>query len=291
MQFSGHVSEYSLAEIFNFVHQGDRTGVLTLSPDLSTSATSARDVYYIWFISGQINAVTTGLEGIDLLTRIQQRRSISADRLEPVANNIYQLQQPLGIHLKSLDLLDAGQIKLLFNSQTITPACRLFELKNRQFEFDPDRLPMNAELTGMSLPALEVGLLGLRLLKDWSGLSAKLPDPNSTIQRYSKQEPNFDLNRSELKLWKLADGKTTLAQLADKMSLSIDNIQQIAFRLLTFNAIREIATRSSQPLDINSLIPIATNETTNLPVPSSFLGSLRQFLSGKRDRSTAEEGR
>lgn len=284
MQLSGHLSEYSLAEIFNFVHQGDRTGLLTLLPERESIADSNID--YLWFDRGRIVALANGLEGVGLLTRIRQRHLVSSERIEPVANTIYQLQQPLGIHLKSLNLLDAAQLKLLFNSQTVVPTCRLFELKNRQFQFDPDRLPLNAELTGLSLPAREVGLLGLRLLKDWSGLTSKLPDPASALHRRSSQLPTFELNRSELKLWQLADGRTSLAQLATKMSLSVDLGQQIAFRLLTFDALDEVPAQSARPLKIESLIPVVDAEPNASPVPTSLLGNLRKFLTGKRERSS-----
>ncbi len=284
MQLSGHLSEYSLAEIFNFVHQGNRTGLLSLMPEPDSRSASNTD--YLWFERGRIVALANGLEGVELLTRIRQRHLVSSERIEPVANTIYQLQQPLGVHLKSLNLLDAAQLKLLFNSQTVVPTCRLFELKNRQFRFDPDRRPLNAELTGLSSPAREVGLLGLRLLKDWSGLTAKLPDPASALHRRSSQAPTFELNGAELKLWQLADGRTSLAQLATKMSLSVEIGQQIAFRLLTFDALDEVPAQSAEPLKIESLIPVLDAESNDAPIPTSLLGNLRKFLTGKRERSS-----
>jgi Domain of unknown function (DUF4388) len=285
MQFSGHLSEYSLAEIFNFVYEGNRTGLLTLFSDRQNTSTVTIEPHYLWFDLGRIVAVTTGLDGIELLTKIGQRKLMTPDQIQPVGAMLYELTQPLGIYLKSQDLLDALQLKLLFNSQTIVPICRLFEVKNRQFQLDLHKLPQNSELTGISLATREIGLMGLRLLKDWSGLSAKLPDPNCAIQRCSAQ-PEFELNRHELQLWKLADGKTPLTQLAVKMSLSIDIVRQISFRLSTFRSLQEIPTIPVRSIDPNLTLSILEPKTQPAPMSTSFLGNLKNFLKIGREKST-----
>lgn len=287
MQFSGYLSEYSLAEIFNFVHEGNRTGLLTLFSDRQNTATVPPDPHYLWFERGRIVAVTTGLNGIELLTKIGQRKLMTPDQIQPVGAMLYELKQPLGIYLKSQDLLDASQLKLLFNSQTITPICRLFEVKNRQFQLDLHKLPQNSELTGISLTTREIGLMGLRLLKDWSGLSTKLPDSNYAIQRCSAQ-PEFELNRHELQLWKLADGKTPLTQLAVKMSLSIDIVRQISFRLSTFRSLQEIPTSPVRSIDPHIMLPIPEPKIQPAPMSTSFLGNLKNFLKIGREKSTSK---
>jgi hypothetical protein len=137
---------------------------------------------------------------------------------------------------------------------------------------------MNSELTGISLPARELGLLGLRLLKDWSGLSTKLPDPSYAIQRCADRELKFELNRHELQLWKLADGKAPLTQLAEKMALSIDIVRQISFRLSTFGALVEMPNRSPQPIKLEIILPSLEPETKHTPVSNLFLGNLKKFL-------------
>ncbi len=286
MKLSGYLSEYSLAEIFNFIDEGTRTGLLTLAPDPQNSLLTG-DSYYLWFQRGRIVALTTGLDGVGLLTRVVQRKLMTPAQIEPVGALLFQLSQPLGLYLKSAKFLDAEQLKLLFNAQTISPVTKLFEFKNRQFIFDPNKSPINAEMTGISLPARDVGLLGLRLLKDWSGLNDKLPDPHYAIQRCFSQRPNFELNRHELQLWNLADGKTPLNQLATKMFLSIEIIRQISFRLSTFGAIREIPTERVQSIDIAIATSSLDYKTQTTPLSSSFFGNLKSFLiKGGRKSST-----
>jgi Domain of unknown function (DUF4388) len=309
MTFAGYLSEYSLAEIFNFVHEGNRTGLLSISLDPRV-ITCPTDPYYLWFENGRIVAVTAGLDGKGLLRTIGQRKFMSPAQIELVGTQIHELPvplgaylqarsfldvaiagtqlekipQPLGLYLKSRGLLDAEQLKLLFNAQTLTIVCKLFELNHRQFSFDADKLPLNTEMTGLSLPAQEAGLIGLRYLKDWSGLSGKLPDPSYAIAQCSNQPPNVRLDRHELALWKLADGKTSLTQLAVKMSVPIETVRQISFRLSTAKFIQEVSTQPIRPVEIAPTVPIEI-EPKAAPVSISLLGNLRKFLKIGREKS------
>jgi Domain of unknown function (DUF4388) len=284
MEFSGYLSEYSLAEIFNFVHEGNRTGLLTLSVNENTYR-SDNEPQYLWFENGRIVAATSGFDGVGLLTKIGQRKLISSVHIASVGAMMYQLSQPLGLYLKSIGLLEAIQLKSLFNSQTIVPICQLFEIKNRQFNFSPDKLPINAELTGISVPARELGLLGLRLKKDWSELSEKLPHPDYAIQKSSSSDPNVELSRNELKLWQLADGKTPLTILANQMHLSIEIVQQISFRLSVFKFIREVPIQPLQAIDLQVVVPYLDSEQKHRPLSNFFLNNLNKFLrKGERTR-------
>jgi Domain of unknown function (DUF4388) len=277
MTLAGYLSEYSLAEIFNFVHEGSRTGLLSIAPDRD-AALLPNNPHYLWFESGRIVAVTSGLDGKGLLKTIEIRKLMPLAQIELVRNQLHQLPQPLGIYLKSRGHLDADQLKLLFNAQSLVVGCKLFELQDRQFRFDPDRKPIDSELTGISLPAPEMGILGLRVLKDWSGLNSKLPDPNFAIQRWSAQQPAFRLDRQELQLWKLADSETPLTKLAPIMGLPIDVVRQISFRLSSFKLIQEIPCEPLQPTSSDLSVPVLEPGYKNAPVSTSFLGNLKNFL-------------
>lgn len=275
MQLSGSLSEYSLAELFSFIHKGHHTGLITLFSDKNQSIPVV-EFHYLWFEHGKIIAVTNGLDGIGLLTKIIQRKLMSSENIEPVQKILYNLPQPLGIYLKSRGLLDAVQIKVLFNSQTTSSICKLFEVKNKQFKFEIGLLPINAERTGLSVPAIEIAFLGLRLLKDWSGLKAKMPDPNCAIKHCSSPL-NIELNRHEAQLWKLADGVSPLSQLAIKIALPIETIQQICFRLITFNLIEEVQIKSLKSTNVEHFSLAPTHVKSSI-ISSSFLGNLKSFL-------------
>jgi Domain of unknown function (DUF4388) len=282
MTLTGYLSEYSLAEVFNFVHQGNRTGLLSISTDI-TPVEPPTNPHYLWFQSGRIMAVSTGLDGQGLLKAISQRKLVPTEHIEQLRIQVDKINEPLGLHLKSRNLLTAEQLKLLFNSQAIAIICKLFELSNARFHFAPDILPNNAEMTGISMPAQEIGLLGLRMLKDWDSLSEKLPDPLYALQRLSLEEPNFRLDRHELQLWKLADGETSLEKLTTPANQSIEALQKTAYRLIIFGLVQEIPVEIVQPpidrdMAVPELVPIREIKNT---VSTSFLGNLMGFLKRK----------
>ena len=287
MALAGYLSEYSLAEIFNFVYEGSRSGLLEISPD-PDEIIAPNEPRYVWFVSGRVVAVTSRQDGKGLLTTIVQRKFIAPKFVELLGMQLQQITQPLGIYLKSRGFLDAEQLKLLFNAQTIVTVHKLFSIKNRQFHFDPTRLPMNSELTGISLTAQEMGMLGLRVLKDWSGLTAKLPNPDYAIQKQSAQQPEFRLIRQELQLWKLADGETPLSRLAIQMDLPIEAVQQISFCLSSFRLVREMPTEPIQLVSAEIAVPVSEPGFKNSPVSTSFLGNLKNFLKkGNKQSSTS----
>jgi hypothetical protein len=282
MTLTGYLSEYSLAEVFNFVHQGNRTGLLSISTDIPPVELPT-DPHYLWFQTGRIMAVSTGIDGQGLLKAISQRKLVPNEHIEQLRTQVQKLHQPLGLHLKSRGLLTAEQLKLLFNSQAIAIVCKLFELRDARFHFDPCILPYNAEMTGISMPAQEVGLLGLRMLKNWDNLSDKLPDPQYAIQRLSLEEPSFRLDRHELQLWKLADGETPLRKLATAMDMSSEALRKIAYRLIVFGLVQEIPVEVLQPpIDRDMAVPelVLIREVKNT-VSTSFLGNLMGFLKKK----------
>ncbi len=312
MALAGYLSEYSLAEIFNFVHEGSRTGLLSISPNPRTLISTSNSYNYLWFESGRIVAATTGLDGKGLLMNIGQRKLMSPAQIElagilidelpqplgiylksrgtmdidVVGTALYNIPQPLGLYLKSYGLLDAEQLKLLFNSQTIAVVSSLFQLKDNQFKFDPDREPINAEMTGISLPAQEMGLLGLRFLKDWSGLKHKLADADCSIRQSSSQAPMIRLDRNESNVLRLADGKTSLDQIALKLDLSLEVVRQISFRLSTFDIVKEIPIEAiSEVMPSYEAVPISAPGFKNASVSNSFLGNLKKFLRKGNEKS------
>lgn len=70
----------------------------------------------------------------------------------------------------------------------------LFELRDGQLEFNAKANLPPAEMTGLSLPATESTLMGLRTLRDWTALAEKLPDPTSGLSSAIAGQPQLRLD-------------------------------------------------------------------------------------------------
>jgi hypothetical protein len=261
MSLAGHLSEYSLAEIFHFVQDGNKTGVLSIEPDIGASQ-FIKDPHYISFQNGRIMAVANGagLGNRGLLTMMGKRKWLSPEQITLLETQVNLLTQPLGTYLKSRNAVNTEQLTLLFNSQVIATACKLFEVHRGQFNFNPQIPLAYAEMTGLSMTAQEVALLGLRMLKNWDDLAPKLPDPECGLQRFS----------------------TNLGGLG----LDVDKVQQIGFRLSVIGLLHEVSVEPAQPpvnkmMDVPKPVCVDGGNAT-VPVSASFLGNLMGFLKKKK---------
>ncbi len=286
MSLAGYLSEYSLAEIFHFVQEGNKTGLLVIEPEHGLNR-SLNDAYYLSFQCGRIAAVAkdSGSPQRGLLKMIEQRRWLPPAQIAGTETQLNLLQQPLGTYLKSRNALNSEQLTLLFNSQVIAPTCKLFEVDRGQFKFHPQAATPYAEMTGLSVTAHEAALLGLRMLKDWSSLTAKLPDPQSALQRFSTELSGLRLDTQEMKVWKLSLCEMSIAKIAAQLGLEIAKVQQIGFRLSVIGVVQEISADPLQPpIDKMMEVPkpiCVGGGNPHAPLSVSFLSNLMGFLKKK----------
>jgi hypothetical protein len=286
VSLAGYLSEYSLAEIFHFVQEGNKTGVLSIEPDLG-SHQSLRDTYYLSFQSGRIMSVAngSGLGNRGLLKMMAQRKWISPEQMAMLETQVGLLDRPLGTYLKSRNVVNTEQLTLLFNSQVIAIACKLFEIHHGKFNFNPQAPLAYAEMTGLSLTAQEVALLGLRMLKNWDELTAKLPDPQLGLQRFSSTLVGLRLDTPEFQVWTLAVGEMSISKIANKLGLEVAKVQQIGFQLSVVGLMHEVSVEPSQP-PIGSKVDVIQPDCVGggngtVPVSASFLSNLMGFLKKK----------
>jgi hypothetical protein len=287
MSLTGCLAEYSLVEIFNFIQEGDKTGVLSIEADRCISR-SLDNAYYISFQAGRIMSVSSGrgLADRGLIKMIAQRQWLSVEQTTGLSFHASKLENPLGTHLKSCNLLDSSQLCLLFDAQVVAGICKLFgENHSGRFSFDPQAALTYSEMTGISLPAKEVSLLGLRMLRDWSGLTAKLPASTSGLLRLTTLAPTVRLDAQESKVWNLALGELSIDQISVQLGLGVEKVRQISFRLIVIGLVHDISIEPPQPpidkmMELPKLV-VTNNENNIAPVSASFLTRLMGFLKQK----------
>ncbi len=272
MSVSGRFSTFSLPEMLQFLQEGNKTGLLTVRS--RPEAAKNFSWYFIWLNQGRIVAAADRKDYHGLVTLIAQRKWIPEPELKRLVQQC-PLRQPFGLHLKSQSLLSAEQIKLLFSVQIIRQICALFELTDGAFNFIRNVQLPYLEMTGISIPATDITLPGLRNLHNWSALESKLPLPTSTILRSNYGILPVKLNEQELKVWNLTDGKTTIDEMAIKLDRPIESIRRTAFCLTIAGLAEEI------PMVVRSA---RAPETTTTSLPSqTFLERVRGFLQQKAE--------
>ncbi|MGD1911790.1 MAG: DUF4388 domain-containing protein [Rivularia sp. (in: cyanobacteria)] len=239
MSLSSSFTDFSLAELFQLMDQGRKSGCLTVCtlPDIKTPESRAK-YFYIWFRSGRIVAAAHRLNGKGLVSKIAQRNWKEPSAIETVYRNA-STTTPLGLQFKTQSLLSAEQLNLLFASQ-LQQVRQLFEIQKGVFKLDcKATLPMS-EMTGLSLSATEVTLMALRALKNWQALEEALPDIKSGIRNINQNQPQIRLNAFEWQIWEFASGDISIEDIAAQLNQPSIKVQQAAFRLMLVGLMEEV---------------------------------------------------
>lgn len=284
MAITGFLSDFSLPEIFQFLEQGQKTGLLKLR-ELPTSTHPSPKVHYIWFHQGRIVAAADRIDQRGLLTLLEQRGWIT-ERAAAKVFGMHATPAPMGLCLKAQGLIQPEQLKLLFYSQVIRRVCALFQFRAGQFAFDAQaNLPM-AEMTGLSQPAMEVTLTALRSLRDWSALADKLPLADSALISVTSARSTHKLDAKEWQVWEFVNGNVSIKTIANHVRLPLEEVMKIAFRLIVINLAEEIPvpltmTEVSEEISLVPSFEKPFEPGESKQVSQSFLHSLVGFLRTK----------
>lgn len=283
MTLNGHLSEFSLGEIFQVIEQGQKTGLLSIR-DLFDHNNSPE--YYLWFKQGRIVAASNRKDDQGLELLIKKRRLLTDSAYEECCQSWNRIG-PLGLHLKSEGAITCDQLKLLFVTQVMQQVCKLFKLDQGFFQFEPDSSPSFADMTGLTKPATELTLLGLRMLKNWAPLHEKLPVESSGLVSLIHTKPSYSLNAKEWQVWEYTKGTIPLKTIAQQLQLSLEQVQQIAFRLIVIGLAEELPMVAIVPPQAEESATIEIEQTQQSPVSEqptvsdSFLNHLTSFLKTK----------
>jgi hypothetical protein len=281
MSITGHLTDFSLAEIFQLLEKGQKTGLLTLCAQIAANAKP--QAHYIWVHQGRIVAAANRLDHQGLVSLIDQRQWVSDRVFDKLVHWCCPLNEPLGLYLKNQGVLQAEQLKRLFQVQVLKQVCALFQLKDAQFVFEPNAQIPTREMTGLSVPATEAVLVGLRVLRNWDALTDKLPDPNGGIVSIIAGQPHYRLDAQEWQVWEYTKGTVSLGAIARQLRLPVEKVQQIAFRLIIIGLAEEVPllVGSLPTQEVEPLPAQLIDESEKQNVSQSFVQSLVGFLRSK----------
>ncbi|MEO1296056.1 MAG: DUF4388 domain-containing protein [Cyanobacteria bacterium J06636_16] len=280
MYIQGSLADFSLPEVFQFLEQGKKTGRLFIQP---TEIRTDNELFFVWLHKGRIVAAANRLDGLGLISILQERYRLKPQMIPRLIQQCPSYM-PLGQYLQRNQVLQPKHVKALFALQVIRQTCKLFKLTEARFRFTDEAPLPQFEMTGLSVPATEITLPALRSLQDWQSLAAKLPYEQSGLKQLVKQ-PKLRLNQSEQRLWQVIDGQQTLVQLAQKLTLPLEDVQKIAFRLIFVGLVGELPLVSTMTTISNKspspFQKLADSDAT-FKVSPRFLDSLYSYLKKSR---------
>lgn len=285
MAITGYLSDLSLPEIFHLIEKGQKTGLLTLRT-LPETQTALQTIHYIWMYQGRLVAAANRTDQQGLISLIEQYEWVSDRVVTKLVQWCCPTEKPLGLCLKNHGVLQTEHLKLLFQVQVLQQVCTLFQLQNGHFQFN-QKVPLpGREMTGLSVHATEVTLIGLRSLRHWDALVDKLPDPNGGLISTIIGQPRYRLDNLEWQIWEYTKGTVSLKTIARELGLPLEKVQQIAFQLITIGLAEEVPFLvGSLPTQAVELLPAQLtedSETRNLN--QSFVQNLKSFLRSAKSK-------
>ncbi|KAF3888947.1 MULTISPECIES: DUF4388 domain-containing protein [Nostocales] len=291
MSLSSSFTDFSLAELFQLIDHGRKSGCLTVCtlPDLQ-SPMSKSQYFYIWFRQGRVVAAAHHLHGQELISKIVKRGLANWKVIEKVCTDA-PTAIPLGLLLKTESLLTAEQLNLLFANQ-LQKVRELFEIQQGVFKLDSKAALPLEEMTGLSLRATEVALIALRALKNWKALEDVLPNPSSAVKSISHAKPQIRLHACEWQVWEFANGSVSLNAIAAQINQPLALVQQATFRLMLAGLVEEVLTVTSTSnlnddslnwdfIENSEMKRQKSKESEALKISTSFLQNLVGFLKSK----------
>ncbi|MEO1402540.1 MAG: DUF4388 domain-containing protein [Cyanobacteria bacterium J06635_1] len=249
MSITGYLSEFSLPELLQLLQRGQKTGLLAVQ--LLSEPDEPTEHYFLWLYKGQVVSAANRLDSRCFATLLCRQGYATGLMMSRLIRRCPP-DKSLGTFLCEKGVLEKPQLKALFRDQVIQQVCGLFQLPDGCFQFDP-RAPLpKVEMTGLSIPAAEITLPGLRALDNWDALQNKLPAPRSGLKNLVKGRPNVSINQAEWNVWKAIDGQTSLLTMSQRLRLPIEDMQKIAFRLIVIGLAAEVpmmvsSVQSMQP--------------------------------------------
>jgi adenylate cyclase len=286
MSINVSLETISLPELLKSIDLGLKSGRLTIEPWSSeTERDREKITYSIWFEKGKFIAIEDNFKKLETIEIIKTRGwvgKIIGEKLE----RLCPTGEALGIYLTKMKLLTKEQLDFIFQHQ-LDRVYRLFEISSGRLIFAEiselmeadDRITMPwLEMTGNSLKASQIILNGIRLLRNWDSYEKRLPNAEFTIQQIIS-ETELELLPLESQLLMKANGRNSLKTIAEKLDRPLEQIQKIAFSLITAGLIKEapatnlwqkIATSSS----LQNLVTNSYGENA-LKTPAEKLPSLK----------------
>jgi hypothetical protein len=294
LSLTGFLNNFSLAEILQVIDSGSKSGKLIVRALEQEEKHHIKGSYHLWFDRGNLVAINNNITNPNLLSFAEKQGLVDRPNLEGRLGQLCSTIEPIGSCLHRHGNLTKQQLELILQTQ-LEEIYQLFEVSFGWFKFedlvDREQMPWKV-MTGESIESRQITLNGLRKLTNWQHLESVLPTPNSLLEQIVIQH-NFKLEPLEFKLWKFADGQTSLDKFSEVLNQPIVKVQRAAYGLIMAELIEAIPVFdvpkqkfsstnnnwiSSEPKE-PKLASVSIQSVKVQPKPSnSLVGNLLRFL-------------
>jgi tetratricopeptide (TPR) repeat protein len=242
MALEGSLTEVNLADIFQLLSLGGKTGCLTV--------TNRSDFGYIYFQSGRV-AYASILNRPDRLGELLVRNEvITQEELSAAVES--QAKEPgdrLGQILIRRGTLTEEQLSRFIAIQIEEAIYHLFSWSEGNFHFDPDQQPDEETFT-VAINPENLLLEGARRVDEWSVIEKKIPslDLIFAVDKDPTKEEGVELTSEQRRILPLLDGRRSVRDMVQDSGLVEFEVAKAIFGLLQAGYLHGVGQKEERPV-------------------------------------------
>ncbi len=277
MALRGTLKDFALPDIFQLIGMQRKTGLLTLK--------SERETVTVFFEGGMVVLADSSVRRLDdLLGNVLVRKGMlrKSDLDEALAKQKISMQR-LGYILTNQGYIDADALKQALSEQVEQIVFRVFRWKDGQYDFDPTTKVDYDQRHVTPVSTDHILMEGIRRVDEWPIIEKRIPSlrmvfralvPQSQIQVTPEgagksgglgatldnldselstgEKPPSDavvLSEAEAIVYKILDGKRSIAALVDMTGLSDFDVSRTIFDLIERNLVEPVGHQRDEVVE------------------------------------------
>ena len=277
MALRGTLKDFALPDIFQLIGMQRKTGLLTLKNE--------RETVTVVFEGGMVVLADSSVRRLDDLlgTVLVRQGQLKKNDLEEALAKQKVSMQRLGYILTSQGYIDADALKQALSEQVQQIVFRVFRWKDGQYDFDPTAKVDYDQRHVSPVSTDHILMEGIRRVDEWPIIEKRIPSlrmvfralvPQSQIQVTSEgakegggleaafaeldtelssgEKPPSDavaLSEAEAKIYKLLDGKCSIATLVDETGISDFDVSRTIFDLIERNLVEPVGRQRNEVVE------------------------------------------
>ncbi len=232
MGIRGHLETMPLADVLQWLSQGNKTGVLVCR--------SARGVAKrVFFEKGRVLSTASSDPREYLGQFLISRGFLTEEQLNMAMETQLQTGIKLGKILVTVGILDEDDLKAMLRLKAEESLYDLFLWGEGEFHFE-DQESISEELIAIQLDVMSLVMEGVRRCDEWGRIRAVVPNGRVVLARTGKRlrDASIEVSTPLLRVYEAVDDRRTVEEVALELHATEFYVSAAAFKLIENGLLR-----------------------------------------------------
>jgi len=281
MALEGTLEDFSLADIFQLIGIQRKTGILTLK--------NTKETVTVTFHGGMVIGADNSPRKLeDRIGKVLVKTGlITQEQLRDALEHQQKTLQKVGFILVDQKYISRGELKEALRIQVTQMIYRLFRWNSGEYYFDQkSHVDPDSDESIPPMSAESILMEGIHMIDEWPVIQKKIPHfdvifrtlvaandlASSDLRSDSNGSEKIRLSKEEEMVYRLVDGKNSVADIIDSNKLSEFHTCKALYELLERNIIEpHVTTRRSSSQQAVQPVPLEAPVVTPAAGKAAFV--------------------